>query len=165
MSGRLTTSSGAAVPDRRVVAQSRPAGQHQGWTVVGSARTDSDGAVTIDVPALSRTTRLRLKAPRRVHSQVATVVVVPTLGSSLSRNGQQYDVTVTSAGLQPGDTIVVVRRLRRHRTVVARLAVDGSGNAAFTVAAPRKRDVKFHVLTRRTASHAGAKTSFVAPHG
>jgi hypothetical protein len=165
MSGRLTTSTGAAVPDRRVVAQSRPVGQHQGWTAVGSARTDSSGAVAIDVPSLSRTTRLRLKAPHRVHSQVATVVVVPTMSASVSRDGNRYDVTVTSAGLQPGDTIVVVRRLRRHRTVVERLGVDGSGGASFSVAVPRKRDVTFHVLTRRTASHAGAKTSFVAPHG
>jgi hypothetical protein len=165
MSGRLTTSSGAAVPDRRVVVQSRPAGKQQGWSPVGSARTDSAGDVTIDVPALSRTTRLRLKAPRRVHSSVATVVVVPTIGASVSRDGDSDDVAVTSAGLQPGDTIVVVRRLRGHRTVVQRLSVDGSGNAHFSVAAPRKRDVTFHLLTRRTASHAAAKASFVAPHG
>jgi hypothetical protein len=165
MSGRLTSSSGAAVPGRRVVVQSRPAGQHQHWSPVGSARTDSSGDVTIDVPALSRTTRLRLAAPRHVHSPAATVVVVPTMAASLTRDGKHYDVNVTSDGLQPGDTIVVVRRVRGRRTVVDRVAVDGSGNAGFSVAVPPKRAVTFQVLTRRTASHASAKTSFVAPRG
>jgi hypothetical protein len=165
MSGRLTTNSGAAVPGRRVVAQSRPAGQHQGWSVVGSARTDASGEVTIDVPAVGRTTRLRLKASHRVHSSVATVVVVPTVSASVSRDGDRYDVTVTSDGLQPGDQIVVVRGLGRHRTVVERLAVDGSGSTSFSVAVPRKRNVTFRVHTPRTSSHAAAKTSFVAPSG
>jgi hypothetical protein len=165
MSGRLTTSSGAAVPDRRVVVQSRPAGQHQGWSPVGSARTDSNGSVTIGVSALSRTTRLRLKAPHRVHSSVATVVVVPAMDASISRDGDNYDVTVTSAGLQPDDTLVVVRRLRGRRMVIARVGVDSSGNAGFSVSVPPKRDVTFRVHTRHTAAHAGAKTSFVAPHG
>jgi hypothetical protein len=165
MTGRLTRNSGAAVPGRRVVAQSRPAGQHQGWSLVGSARTDASGEVTITVPAVSRTTRLRLKASRRVHSSVATVVVVPTISASVSRDGDRYDVSVTSAGLQPGDQIVVVRRVRRHSTVVERLAVGGSGGTSFSVAVPRKRDVTFRVHTRGTSSHAAAKTSFVAPHG
>jgi hypothetical protein len=87
------------------------------------------------------------------------------MGASASRDGDRYDVTVTSAGLQPGDSLVVVRRLRGRRTVVERVDVDSSGGAGFSVAVPPKRDVTFRVLTRRTASHAGAKTSFVAPHG
>jgi hypothetical protein len=164
MSGQLTTSSGAPVPDRRVIAQARPAGQHQSWSPVGSARTDSAGDVTIDVPALSRTTRLRFVARHRVHSVVATVVVVPTVQASVSRTGKSYAVTVTSTGLQPGDTLTVVRRLRGHRTVVDRVSVDGSGVARFTVGVPRKRNVTFHVLVHKTASHAAAATEFLAPH-
>jgi hypothetical protein len=163
MSGRLTTSSGAAVPDRRVVVQSRPAGAHQKWSLVAATTTNSAGDVTIGVPGLSRTTRLRLRAPRGVHSAVATVVVVPTLQASVSRAGEKDDVTVTSTGLQPGDTLVVARRLRGRHTVVARVTVDSTGNASFTVGVPPKRDVTFHVLVRRSAAHAAAATTFVAP--
>jgi hypothetical protein len=162
LSGRLTTSSGAAVPGRRIVAQSRPAGGHQRWSPVATARTDSAGDVSFSLPALSRTTRLRLKARHRVHSAVSTVVVVPTLEASTTRNGTSYDVSITSAGLQPGDTLVVVRRQRGHRMVVARLSVDGSGSVGFTVPAPRRRDRRYRVITRRTHAHAGATTTFVA---
>jgi hypothetical protein len=164
VSGQLTTSSGAPVPDRRVVVQTRPAGQHQRWSVVASARTDSSGDVTLDVPGLSRTTRLRLKAPHRVHSSVSTVVVLPTLAASITRDGNRYAVTVSSSGLQPGDTLNVVRRHRGHRLVVHRVTVDGSGDAGFTIRVPRRRDVTFRVVTRHTKSHAGARTTFVAPH-
>jgi hypothetical protein len=163
MSGRLTTSSGAAVPDRRVVVQSRPAGAHQRWSPVATTTTDSDGDVTIGVPGLSRTTRLRLRAPRGVHSAVATVVVVPALQASVSRAGDQYDVTVTSTGLQQGDTLVVARRLRGRHTVVDRVTVDSAGDASFTVGVPPKRDVTFHVLAHRSAAHAAAVATFVAP--
>jgi hypothetical protein len=163
LSGRLTTSSGAAVPGRRVIAQWRPAGQHQRWAPIGSARTDSDGNVAITTPALSRSTHLRLKAPHRVHSEVSTVVVVPTVEASIARNGKSYNVTITSSGLQPGDTVVVARRLRGHHTVVGRVRVDGSGTARLTIAVPKRKNVTFHVLTRRTASHAAAATTFVAP--
>jgi hypothetical protein len=164
LSGRLTTRSGAAVPDHRVIAQWRPAGQHQRWSPIGSARTDSGGNVTFTTPALSRSTRLRLKAPhRRVHSPVSTVTVVPTVEASISRNGKSYDVTITSSGLQPGDTVVVARRRQGHRTVVGRVSVDGSGTARLTIAVPKHKDVTFHVLTRRTVSHAAARTTFVAP--
>jgi hypothetical protein len=163
LSGRLTTRSGAAVPDRRVIAQWRPAGQHQRWSPIGSARTDSAGNVAFTTPALSRSMRLRLKAPHRVHSLVSTVVVVPTVEASISRNGRNYDVTINSSGLQPGDTVVVARRLRGHRTVVGRVSVDGSGAARLTIAVPKRKDVTFHVRTRRTVSHAAAATTFVAP--
>jgi hypothetical protein len=163
LSGRLTTRSGAAVPDRRVIAQWRPAGQHQRWSPIGSARTDSSGNVAFSTPALSRTTHLRLKAPHRVHSLVSTVIVVPTVEASISRNGKSYEVTITSSGLQPGDTVVVARRLRGHHTVVGRVGVDGSGTARLSIAVPKRKNVTFHVLTRRTPSHAAAATTFVAP--
>jgi hypothetical protein len=165
VSGQLTTGSGAPVPHRRVVVQTRPAGQRQRWSAVATAQTDSSGDVTLDVPTLSRTTRVRLKAPHRVHSSVATVVVLPTLTASITREGKQYAVTLGSSGLQPGDTLNVVRRHRGHRLVVHRVTVDSSGGAGFTVAVPRRRDVTFRVVTRRTTSHAGARTTFVAPHG
>jgi hypothetical protein len=164
LSGRLTTRSGAAVADRRVIAQWRPAGQHQRWSPIGSARTDSGGYVTFTTPALSRSTRLRLKAPhRRVHSPVSTVIVVPTVEASVSRNGKFYDVSITSTGLQPGDTVILARRLHGHRTVVGRVSVDGSGTARLTIAVPKHKNVTYHVLTRRTVSHAAARTTFVAP--
>jgi hypothetical protein len=165
LSGRLTTSSGAGVPDRRVVAQWRPPGQHERWSAIGTADTDSAGDVSISTPGLSRTSRLRLKAPHRVHSAVSTVIVVPTVEASIVRNGKQYDVTITSSGLQPGDIVVVARRARGHRTVVARVGVDGSGSASVTVAVPKRKDVTFKVRTRRTAAHAAATTTFIAPRG
>ena len=43
------------------------------------------------------------------------------------------------------------------------MSVDGSGTGSLTVAVPKRKDVTFHVLTRRTASHAAATTTFVAP--
>jgi hypothetical protein len=164
LSGRVTSASGAAVPNRKVVAQARAAGQGQPWAKVGSGRTDAQGDVSIDVPVLNRTTRLRLVAARGVHSTPATVVVVPALSASLSPDGKKYAVTVTSAGLQPGDVLVVSGRVNGHR-VARRVKVDGSGTAQFVVPVPKKRDVTFHVVVRRTASHAAAATSFVATPG
>ncbi len=165
LSGRVTSVSGAAVPNRKVVAQARPAGQGLPWAKVGTGRTDGDGDVSVSVPVLNRTTRVRLVAARGVHSKPATVVVVPMLSASLSPDGKKYTVTMASAGLQPGDVLVVSRRLRGRRVVVHRVTVDGSGTAQFVVAVPRKHDVTFRVTARRTASHAAAAATFVATTG
>jgi hypothetical protein len=159
LSGTVTSASGEPVPEEQVVAQSRPAGQGQPWARVGSGSTDSDGAVSIDVPALSRTTRLRLVATHGVHSVPATVVVVPSIAATVSPDGNRYAVTITSSGLQPGDTLIVGRRLRK---VVRRLSVDSAGTAAFFVGVPPRHDVTFAVRARPTASHAAATTSFIA---
>ena len=165
LSGRVTSASGVAVPNRRVVAQARPAGQGQPWAKVASGRTDADGDVSVSIPELNRTTRLRLVAARGVHGQPARVVVVPALTASLAADGKRYAVTVTSAGLQPGDVLIVGRQRHGHHVVVRRVPVDRSGTAQFVVPVPPRHDVTFHVLVRRTASHAAAVTTFVATAG
>jgi hypothetical protein len=158
VAGVVTDATGQPVADRRVRLAYRTAGGT--WTTYDAERTGTDGSVEIDGPALtvSVATRLVVGRPalRGVRSEKVRVLVQPVL-SATATDGR---VDITATGGQPGDPVVLTRRNREGRVVVARAVLSVEGTASFTVGQGR-RDTTYGVRLERTRQHLGAGTRVV----
>ncbi|WP_028645838.1 hypothetical protein [Nocardioides sp. URHA0020] len=153
-SGRVTTADGTAVPDRQVVLQQRGP---DGWQRVVVARTGADGAVAVASGAVQRTTSYRLRVGT-VHSASWRIVLQPSLTVSAETVGRAASVTVSAAGGQTGDRVLLLTRRRGRLVQEARGTLDPQGRARFELTAP-KRARAYVVRLPATPAHAAARAA------
>jgi hypothetical protein len=153
LSGELTTSGGAPVPDHAVGAYERPTDGGD-RIKLGTATTDANGDVAFDVPALSRSVRLVLRAGDGLHSTTVRVIEVPTLSATVIVNGTVASVGLSTFGAMPGDTVRLLRRQQGAWLTAGEGQLDPSGGASFAVPAAQGRRVRYRLVLERTAEHA-----------
>jgi hypothetical protein len=162
VSGQLTTSSGAPVPDHQIVLIERvpPGG---GSTKLGSGTTDSNGEVSFGIPAVTRNVRLVLRAGGGVHSQVVSVVEVPTVSVTVTPAASDDTVTVSTVGATVGDEVILLRGQHQRWTRVAVGQLDSSSAWMFSVPVPAGHSARYRVVLDRTTAHAAVAARFVVP--
>ena len=164
ISGRLVTADGSPIPNHWVALSAHVPGTNETRRIwVGN--TDDEGAFSTYVSGLNHTTVFLVHAGHGVHSGPVRVVVVPTLATSqtATSDGTGWDVTVTSDGADPGDTVVLLRRENGSWVQVGSGQLDSSGETVFRVPKPASREVHYRVRLEPTEDHARAMTSFTAP--
>ena len=152
VSGVVRAADGSALPGRRVRLQVR--GPHR-WFGVGSATTDSSGAVFLATPAARRTVRYRLRAANGVHSDPVRVAMVPTIAAGTRPDGAGADVVATASGGNPGDRVVLLRRMGGRLVKVAHAPLGADGAVAFVVTR-RVRNTTYVVRLPATRRHTAA---------
>ena len=163
VSGRLARG-GSGLSDRPVYLAELAPGT-SGWRRVAAGRTDSDGAVSLTVPALTSNVRLRLVSESGVTSRQIPIAVVPALSVTLARSQGQRVATVTADGGVAGDDLVLLRRNGTAWTKVAATTLDGSSSGTFTVPGPGSTRVRYRVRLPATGRHAAAFADFVVAAG
>lgn len=159
--GTITDGDGRPVPDHAVRLVERLTGG-SGAQQIGSATTDGSGAVTLPVPALSHSVVLRLLAGNGIHSTPLRVVVLPVMTTSMTADGNDYDVQLSVAGASAGDAVMVQRLGRGGWSAERTVRLDAQGAVAFTVPVPPRRQVRYRAVLRPTSAHGYAAAGFVA---
>jgi hypothetical protein len=162
--GQLSTSEGDGVPGQEVWLLERQAGD-PGVSQVDSATTGSDGSVTLQTPALSRSARLRLVTQDKVLSAWIAVIMRATLTASVSSDGTTSTIRIATDGAEPGDMVDIQKHVPGGWQDVAANQLDSSGGATFGVPTPAKRPAHYRAVLRRTPNHAYAATRFLVPTG
>jgi len=157
--GHLATSGDAPVSGQEVWLLERPVGE-TGATQVASGTTGADGSVEMTSPALTHSVRVRLVTGTKVRSSAITVVVLPAVEVAVQAAGPGYDVSVTTNGGDPGDSVVLQQRKGGEWVQVAATALDGSDGADFSVPIPAKHKGHYRVVLARTTAHGYAATRF-----
>jgi hypothetical protein len=160
--GHLATSDGTPVASQRVWLIERLVGQDSA-SEVAMGLTGADGSVSLTSPPLTHSARLRLVTAHRLRSAALTVVVHPTVAATVTAQGSTYAIAVTATGSNPGDEVSLQRHVRGGWQAVATAALDGSGDATFSLQAPAKRTLRYRVFLPRTRAHTYAQTRFVTP--
>ena len=155
VSGVVRAADGSALPHRRVRLEVRGPKR---WFGVGSATTDSAGGVTLATPAARRTARYRLRAGNGVHSDPVRVAMVPTLTATSRADGVGADVVATASGGNPGNRVVLLRRVGGRLVKVAHAPLGADGTVTFAVARHR-RSTTYVVRLPATKRHAMATAS------
>jgi hypothetical protein len=161
ISGTVTSASGDVLPGRRVVLLRKGPAR---WRRVGHAVTDGAGQVTIATPAITATSRFRLRTLHHVASGVWRVVEVPTVTASAQRSSTGVTVSATTTGARAGDRVVLLRRVGGRLVRLRHARLDASGAVAFAVKARPKRTT-YVVRVLGTKKHAPAKASVSVPGG
>lgn len=161
LSGRLTRAD-EGLPGRVVYAAALPVGEST-WRRVASARTTSDGSVSLTVPPLTTNVRLRLVTTAGVTSRYVGVAVQPTLTTTAARTASGLVVTVTADGGLRGDVVRLLRRDGTSWTLVTSARLDSDSTARFTVPGPGAARVRYLVRLPATARHAAAFVDFYVP--
>ncbi|HWB65704.1 MAG TPA: hypothetical protein VG708_02595 [Mycobacteriales bacterium] len=162
VSGQVLSRFGQPVIGRRVGLIARSAAA-PGWTRLAQERTADDGTVTFTVPAVDQSTALRLRTGRRVRSEIARVVVQPTVAVSPTLAGSTYTIGVTTTGAQPGDGILVRRHARGRWIVVAHAQLAADGTASLSLPAPQRHGVRYRLWLEKSHWHGAATTRFTLP--
>lgn len=158
----LATSSGAPIANHRVWLIERLTGQSTA-SQIAMGVTGTDGSVVLDAANLTHSARLRVLAGQGVRSAPVLVTVVPTMSASISVQGPNYEVAVTTDGGDPGDIVTLEQRVPGGWEGVTTTQLDSTGGAAFQVPAPDKRAAHYRIVLRRTQAHASVTTRFAAP--
>jgi 5-hydroxyisourate hydrolase-like protein (transthyretin family) len=156
VSGVVTASDGRPLRNRVVGLVGRSA--KKSWAKLATAKTDRNGRVELQTPALSQTTDLQLRTAHQVRSAVVRVVVLPTLDASLTQASGTSTVVVTVQGGQPGDTVSVYRRKAGKNVKVGAAQVDANGTAVFSLTTPQ-HPVRFVFKLPADRHHGQAQTS------
>jgi hypothetical protein len=157
--GTVTSASGGALPGHRVVLLRRG---HDRWRPVGRAVTDAAGHVVIATPAITVTSRFRLRTDHRVASARWRVVEVPTLTASADRSGSTVMVSATARGAHVGDRVVLLRRTAAGPVRLRHGRLDASGSLTFNVLARAARTT-YVVKLAATQRHGAATTTVTVP--
>jgi hypothetical protein len=157
LSGTLTTTDGAPLPDYPVVLQVRGP---RGWQAVAATTTDATGAATTVTPPLTRTARFRWHTDHHVHSTRWLVEMVPTVSAAATVSGSTTVLSVTTLGGRPGDQVQLVRRVRHHAAGSRVATLDASGSVSVTVDTPGRR-AAYLVRLAPTPLHTGARARVV----
>jgi hypothetical protein len=149
--GVVTSEDATAIRRARVTLQTLSDG---GWVAVTSGRTDASGQVSLVLPPISTTTRVRLRTAG-VHSPRWRVTLHPDLTVTSARGSEPGTVviTVTAVGAQPSDRV----QLLTTTGEVAAGTLDGS-TVSFTVT-PSTRKTRYVVLLPATSAHGSDRAS------
>jgi hypothetical protein len=159
VTGRLTDANGEPVAGHRVRFFERTA-DDPSWHRIAVRRSGEDGMVSMHVADLTSNTRLRLGAGHGVHSEVIRIVVIPVVTATVSPDGDNYDVAVTTSGARSGDKVVLLRRRHGHWVKVTDTTLDDNAGAAFVVPIPKSATVHYRVIVRSTSAHGPGITRF-----
>lgn len=159
--GRLARDN-KGLPNRVVYAAELRAGSSS-WRRVASARTASDGTVSVTIPPLTGNVRLRLVSGQGVVSRQLPVAVVPKLATSQARSGGRRIITITADGGYGGDTLVLLRRDGATWTRLRSTSLTKDGTAQFVVPGPGATSVRYLVRLPATARHAASVVGFTVP--
>jgi hypothetical protein len=159
--GTVTSASGDVLPGRRVVLLRRGP---QRWRLVGHAVTDAAGHVSIATPAVTVTSRFRLRTLHHVGSGIWRIVEVPTVTATAQRSSSSVTVSATAHGGRPGDRVLLLRRAHGRLVRLRHARLDASGSVAFVVAS-RPQRTTYVVRLLGTQKHAPAKTTVTVPGG
>ncbi len=159
--GTVTSAAGDVLPGRRVLLLRRAAGH---WRRVGHAVSDAAGHVSIATPAITVTSRFRLRTRHHVASGVWRVVEVPTLAASAQRSSTGVTVSATAHGARPGDRVLLLRRAHGRLVRLGHARLGANGSVAFVTRA-RPTRTTYVVRLLGTPKHAPAKASVTVPGG
>ena len=157
--GTVTAASGDALPGRRVVLLRR--GPFR-WRPVGQATSDAAGHVSIATPAITATSRFRLRTGHHVASVKWRVVEVPGLSASANRSGTTVTVSATAQGARAGDRVVLFRRAHGRLVRLRHGRLDAGGSVSFAVKA-RPTRTTYVVRLPATRKHAPASATVTVP--
>lgn len=161
--GALTDGRDQPVSDHRVAVFARvPGGSAE---LLSSGETAADGSVHFQTPGLTSTAQLVLRAGGGVHSAPVRVVVVPTMSAAVTQGSSRDDVSISTQGAQPGDSLTVYEKEASGWVAVDSVTVDGSGLASFSVTPAPRKVVRYRVVLPATRAHAGCTVAFVTQPG
>lgn len=148
--GVVTAEDGSPVRRARVTLQMLSGGR---WVAVGSARTDVSGAVSLVLPPISATTRVRLRTPG-VHSSRWRVTLHPslTVTSAAGPDTGTVVITATAVGAQPGDTVLLLWKGGQATGAL-------SGDTVTFAVTPATRRTTYVVALAGTTAHGPDKAS------
>ena len=159
--GTVTAASGDALPGRKVVLLRR--GPFR-WRPVGQATSDAAGHVSIATPAITATSRFRLRTGHHVASVKWRVVEVPGLSASANRSSTTVTVSATAQGARAGDRVVLFRRAHGRLVRLRHSRLDAGGSVSFGVKA-RPTRTTYVVRLPATRKHAPASATVTVPGG
>jgi hypothetical protein len=129
---------------------------------IASGRTGADGSVYFVTPPIDQTVTLRLATSRQLRSAAMRVAVTPSLSASVVPDGTSYSISVSVAGGNPGDTLQLQQRVNGSWAAVTTTQLDGSSDATFRVAAPKKRTARYRLILPATRQHGFGSSRFTA---
>lgn len=157
--GALSDASGQPVGDHHVAIFARVSGGSA--ELLSSGQTAADGSVQFQTAGLSSSAQLVLRAGGGVHSAAVRVVVVPTMSAAVTQGSARDDVSISTQGAQPGDSLTVYEKEAAGWVAVDSLTLDGSGLASFSATPAPKRVVRYRVVLPASRDHAGCSVAFV----
>jgi hypothetical protein len=160
ISGTVTSASGAALPGHTVALMRR--GQATRWRRVAHAVTDANGHVSITTPAIWATARFRLRTDHGARSRPWRIVSLPTVQVSAQRGDDSVDLSVTTTGARPGDTVILLRVGAHGLVRLQHTTLAADGRATFS---PRARAQRTTYVVRLPATrvHGPARASVTVP--
>ena len=153
--GTVTAASGDALPGRKVVLLRRGPLR---WRPVGHATSDAAGHVSIATPAITATSRFRLRTAHHVASVKWRVVEVPSLSAAANRSSTTVTVSATAQGARAGDRAVLFRRAHGRLVRLRHGRLDAGGSVSFAVKA-RPARTTYVVRMPATRKHAPASAT------
>lgn len=159
ITGTLTAASGTPVPGRTVVLYERATGAGNSFHAAGAGTTDSDGTVSFGLPPLTRNVRVVLRSAG-LRSSPLTVREIPLLSLTVTPDGANERVDLTSNGATPGDAVTLSQRRHGGWRAVGSSQLDAAGALSFEVPAPLHRPVHYRLVLVRTPTHTAAAMRF-----
>jgi hypothetical protein len=129
-----------------------------GWQPAGHATSGAQGAVAINVPALTTNARFRLTDPDGPASSAVLVTVVPEITTALTQGprGAKDYLAVSTRFARRGDT-VVLQGYQDGAWVAIRLhLLNAAGKTVFALGAREMQGVELRVVLQATRRHAQA---------
>jgi hypothetical protein len=157
LTGLVTDSTGAPLPDHTVVLQVRGP-EH--WRPLVETTTDATGLASATTPAITHSARFRWKADRGVTSAPWLLRMVPIVTLSADVGGTTTTVTTTAQGSAPGDRLQLFRHIAGRTRLVRRARLDSTGSLQIAVATPRRR-ATYVVRLLGTKRHAPVRARVV----
>jgi hypothetical protein len=158
--GTVTSSSGDVLPGHRVVLLRRGPAR---WRPVGRGVSDAAGQVSITTPAITVTSRFRLRTGH-VSSGLWRVAEIPTLTASADRSSTVVTVSGVAHGARAGDRVLLFRRAHGRLVRLGHGRLDGTGSVTFETKA-RPTRTTYVVRLVGTEKHAPASASVTVPGG
>lgn len=156
VSGVLSDTEGLPLGNRVVRLGGRVSGQP--WTRFAVGRTDREGRIVLQTPALAENTNLRLTTRENLRSSVSRVVVVPVVHASSTAENGSTTILFTTQGAQPEDVVKAYRRQGDRLVEIGAVTLDENGSATFSVPTP-KRSVRIVLRLPSTRQHGWAQTA------
>jgi hypothetical protein len=160
--GSLTDASGQPVAGHVISIYERLSGGG-GTELLTTAESGADGSVDFQVPGLTQTVQIVLRAGGGVRSAAVRVAVVPILSAAVTQAGTQDAVSISAQGVQAGDAMSIYQHTSGGWTLVDSLTFDGSGMASFDAVPDPTKTVRYRAVLATTPEHSNAVVLFVTP--
>jgi hypothetical protein len=132
-----------------------------GWSKVGTAKTNAQGAVTFPTPDLSTNSRFRLDDSAGTVSSPVVFTVVPEITATIKygpRGVSDY-VTVATTDAQT-DNVVHIQVFQGGAWVTLRSGLlDANGRYTFTISATNRAGAEIQIVLAATRLHAAATSN------